>query len=108
MCYNTSMRLKKNKKFLKSGRVAAPDFKFTGDEPTWHNVEKEKRESLLGRCLGFYNYYLDRDDYIPIIQEYMKNNSYNLSDTKCSKNKLYFQHYRKALPMLQCGNAVVW
>ena len=86
MCYNTSMRLKKNKKFLKSGRVAAPDFRFTGDEPTWHNVEKEKRESLLGRCLGFYNYYLDRDDYIPIIQEYMKNNSYNLSDIKVIPN----------------------
>ena len=71
------MRTKKNKKFLKSGMVASPDFKFTGDEPTWHNCPKEKYDDKLGKCLNFYNYYLDRDDYIPIIQEYMKNNSYS-------------------------------
>lgn len=80
------MKTKRAKKFLKSGLVASPDFKFTGDEPTWHNVSKEKQESLLGRCFTFYNYYLDRDDYIPIIQEYMKNNSYNPNDIKVIPN----------------------
>ena len=80
------MKTKRAKKYLKSGLVASPDFKFTGDEPTWHNVAKEKQESLLGRSLGFYNYYLDREDYIPIIQEYMKNNSYNPNDIKVIPN----------------------
>ena len=70
------MKNKRSKKFLKSGMVAAPDFKFTGDEPSWHNCPKEKYDDRVGKCLNFYNYYLDRDDYIPIIQEYMKNNSY--------------------------------
>lgn len=76
------MRTKKNKKFLKSGMVASPDFKFTGDEPTWHNCPEEKYDDKLGKCLNFYNYYLDRDDYIPIIQEYMRNNSYSDDDIK--------------------------
>ena len=77
------MLTKKNKKFLKSGMVASPDFKFTGDEPSWHNCPEEKYHDKLGKCLNFYNYYLDRDDYIPIIQEYMKNNSYSDTDIAC-------------------------
>jgi len=78
------MKTKRAKKFLKSGLVASPDFKFTGDEPTWHNVPKERRERQLSRSLGFYNYYLDRDDYIPIMQEFMKNSSkmYDDNDIK--------------------------
>jgi len=67
-------------KFLKSGKVASLDFKFTGDEPTWHNCAKEGFQDKLGKCLNFYNYYLDREDYIPIIQEYMKKNSYSDDD----------------------------
>jgi len=74
------MKNKRSKKFLKSGMVAAPDCKFTGQEPTWHNCPKEKYDDKFSKCLNFYNYYLDRDDYIPIIQEYMKNNSYPDSD----------------------------
>ncbi len=74
------MKNKRSKKFLKSGMVAAPDFKFTGDEPSWHNCPEEKYDDRVGKCLNFYNYYLDRDDYIPIIQEYMKNNSYSAGD----------------------------
>lgn len=76
------MKAKKSKKFLKSGRVAAPDYKFTGDEPTWHNMSEEKYERILSKCLTFYNYYLDRDDYIYIIQEFMKKNSYGIKDIK--------------------------
>ena len=71
------MKKKRAKKFLKSGMVAAPDFKFTGEEPTWHNCPEEKYDDRVRQCLNFYNYYLDRDDFIPIIQEYMKNNSYS-------------------------------
>lgn len=76
------MKAKKSKKFLKSGRVAAPDYKFTGDEPTWHNMPEEKYERTLSKCLTFYNYYLDRDDYIYIIQEFMKKNSYGIENIK--------------------------
>jgi len=71
------MKNKRAKKFLKSGMVAAPDYKFTGQEPTWHNCPEEKYYDRVRQCLNFYNYYLDRDDFIPIIQEYMKNNSYS-------------------------------
>ena len=71
------MKKKRAKKFLKSGMVAAPDFKFTGEEPTWHNCPEEKYDDRVRQCLNFYNYYLDRDDFIPIIQEFMKNNSYS-------------------------------
>ena len=71
------MKNKRSKKFLKSGMVAAPDCKFTGQEPTWHNCPKEKYDDRVRQCLNFYNYYLDRDDFIGIIQEYMKNNSYS-------------------------------
>lgn len=66
------------KKFLKNGMVASPDFKFTGDEPTWTHVKtKEQLLEKFFKALNFYNYYLDRDDYIPIITEYMKNNGYD-------------------------------
>jgi len=71
------MKNKRAKKFLPSGMVAAPDCKFTGQEPTWHNCPKEKYDDRVRQCLNFYNYYLDRDDFIAIIQEYMKNNSYS-------------------------------
>ena len=74
------MRTKKNRKYLKSGKVASLDFKFTGEEPSWHNCAEEDLYNKLSKCLNFYNYYLDRDDYIPIIQEYMKNNSYSDDD----------------------------
>jgi len=82
------MKTKRARKFLKSGLVASPDFKFTGDEPTWHNIPEERRERHLSRSLGFYNYYLDRDDYIPIMQEFMKNNSklYSDNDIKVIEN----------------------
>ena len=70
------MKKKRAKKFLKSGMVAAPDFKFTGEEPTWHNCPEEKYDDRILQCFNFYNYYLDRDDFILIIQEYMKKNSY--------------------------------
>jgi hypothetical protein len=81
------MRTKKNRKFLKSGKVASLDFKFTGDEPSWHNCDEDGFYSKLGKCLNFYNYYLDRDDYVEIIQEYMKNNSYSNGATDHHKRK---------------------
>lgn len=64
----------KTKKFLKTGLVAAPDYKLTGEEVTWKNVKDEQDyHERFNRSLSFLNYYLDRDDFIPFIGEYMKN-----------------------------------
>lgn len=68
----------KSRKFQKNGRVAALDFKYTGEEPEWADVTTlEEFDKKLSSALNFYNYYLDRDDYIPIIHEYMKQNGYS-------------------------------
>jgi len=68
----------KTRKFQKNGRVAALDFKYTGEEPEWADVTTlEEFDKKLSSSLNFYNYYLDRDDYIPIIHEYMKQNGYS-------------------------------
>lgn len=64
----------KTKKFLKTGLVAAPDYKLTGEEVSWKNVkDKHDYHERFNRSLTFLNYYLDRDDFIPFIGEYMKN-----------------------------------
>ena len=63
------------RKFLKNGLVAATESKWTGEEPTWHDVDTwtdEKKKKTFGRALNFYNYYLNTDDYFPIIEEYVK------------------------------------
>lgn len=68
----------KTRKFQKNGRIAALDFKYTGEEPEWADVTTlEEFDKKLSSALNFYNYYLDRDDYIPIIHEYMKQNGYS-------------------------------
>lgn len=67
----------KTRKFLKTGLIASPDYKWTGEEVTWKNVkDKDDYFKRFNRSLGFLNYYLDRDDFIPIIAEYMKNNGW--------------------------------
>ncbi len=73
------MKVKK-RKYLRSGRLAAPDFKFTGEEPEWKN--SKNLDTTFNKALNFYNYYLDRDDYIHIICEYMKSQGYNKDEIK--------------------------
>ena len=56
------MKNKRSKKFLKSGMVAAPDCKFTGQEPTWHNCPKEKYDDKFSKCLKgakFFNFFFE-------------------------------------------------
>lgn len=73
----------KTRKFQKNGQVAAVDDKYTGSEPTWANVDtKEAYDKKLSSALNFYNYYLDRDDYIPIIHDYMLTQGYDQKDCK--------------------------
>jgi hypothetical protein len=73
----------KTRKFQKNGQVAATDDKYTGQEPTWDGVDtKEAYDKKLSKALNFYNYYLDRDDYIPIIHDYMLTQGYSTKDCK--------------------------
>lgn len=65
--------------FNKSGRVHCPDFKYTGEEPDWHNWERwsvEKFYQTQSRALRFYNYYLDSASFKPIVLAWMKKNGY--------------------------------
>jgi hypothetical protein len=69
--------------FNKSGKVHAPDAKYTGEEPDWHNWEKwpiEKFYQVQGRALRFYNYYLDSGSFKPIVLAWMKKNGYSKED----------------------------
>ena len=73
----------KTRKFQRNGQVAATDDKYTGFEPTWTDVDtKEAYDKKLSSALNFYNYYLDRDDYIPIIHDYMLTQGYDQKDCK--------------------------
>lgn len=77
----------KTRKFQKNGDVAATDEKYTGSEPTWSDVEtQEQYDKKLSSALNFYNYYLDRDDYLPIIHDYMITKSYSKNDLALIKH----------------------
>ena len=79
--------MKNSRKFEKNGRVAAVDDKYTGEEPEWvDGMTKDECKRKFGSALNFYNYYLNRDDYIPIIQEYMVRNHYDAKDISAIKH----------------------
>ena len=81
------MKNQNSRKFEKSGRVAATDQNYTGVEPEWsENMTKKECATLFSKALNFYNYYLNRDDYIPIIQEYMVRNHYDAKDVAAYKH----------------------
>lgn len=90
------------RKFLKNGLVAATESKWTGEEPTWHDADSwtdEKKKKTLSRALNFYNYYLNTDDYFPIIEEYVKS-------TDRPDNKTTLKMIRKApkcIEIVSCG-----
>lgn len=69
--------------FNKSGKVHAPDAKYTGEEPDWHGWEKwpiEKFYRTRQRALGFYTYYLDAASMKPIVLAWMKKENYPKED----------------------------
>jgi hypothetical protein len=75
--------------FNKSGKVHCPDFKYTGEEPDWHNWEKwtvEKFYQVQGRGLRFYNYYLDSASFKPIVLAWMKKNGYTKDECALIKD----------------------
>ena len=77
----------KTRKFQRNGQVAATDNKYTGEEPTWDGVDtKEAYDKKLSGALNFYNYYLDREDYLPIIHDYMVVEGYDKKDLSLIKH----------------------
>jgi hypothetical protein len=75
--------------FNKSGKVHAPDFKYTGEEPDWHNWEKwtvEKFYQVQSKALRFYNYYLDSNAFKPIVLSWMKKNGYTKDEMSLIKD----------------------
>ena len=74
--------------FNKSGKVHCPDFKYTGEEPDWHNWENwtvEKFYQVQSRALRFYNYYLDSSTFKPIVLAWMKKNGYSKEEMSLIK-----------------------
>ena len=66
--------MSKGRKFNKNGMVNAYDDKHTGQEPDWSDAETLSPEQVNDRMLrgfNFYTYYLDRDDFVKILMEYM-------------------------------------
>ena len=81
------MQNKNSRKFERNGRVAATDSAYTGQEPEWvEGMTKDECKRKFSSALNFYNYYLNRDDYIPIIQEYMVRNHYDVKDVAAYKH----------------------
>jgi len=75
--------------FNKSGRVLAPDSKYTGEEPDWHGWERwpiDKFYTTRQRALGFYNYYLDSATFKPIVLAWMKSSGYCKEDISAIKD----------------------
>ncbi len=90
------------RKFLKNGLVAATESKWTGEEPTWHDVDTwtdEKKKKTFGRALNFYNYYLNTDDYFPIIEEYVK----SIDRSNNSTTLKMIRKAPKCIEIVSCG-----
>jgi hypothetical protein len=96
------MKIKhRGKKFMRNGMISAPESKWTGEEPTWEGAsewEESKIYRTFSRALHFYNYYLDTDDYVPIILDYLKD--------KKPKDKISPKVIKKAprcIEIVSCG-----
>jgi len=90
------------RKFLKNGLVAATESKWTGEEPTWHDADSwtdEKKKKTFGRALNFYNYYLNTDDYFPIIEEYVK----SIDRSNSSTTLKMIRKAPKCIEIVSCG-----
>lgn len=86
--------MKRTKAFTKTGQIKATDSKFTGEEPTWQSEDlpadeiREKREFFMVKAFSFYNYYLEKPDFLYCLHSWMSGH-----------NK-----YGKAKADLLCGN----
>jgi len=75
-------KAKKTKKstgvrYNKNGEIVALDLKFTGSEPSWENVDKmsaDEYQRNFERCLNFYSYYGNPEEYKNWLLEYLDKN----------------------------------
>ena len=66
--------------FTRTGEVASPDAKYTGEEPTWDDVSllsPEEVEKKFSAALNFYAYYTSAKDLIPDLLTYMVDENYS-------------------------------
>lgn len=69
--------MKRTKAFTKTGQIKANDSKFTGEEPIWQPEDlsvdeiREKREEFYPKAFYFYNYYLEKADFLYCIHDFM-------------------------------------
>jgi hypothetical protein len=71
------------KTFEKSGRVAAFDSAFTGEELTWENIDSLSDKEFAdkrSKAMNFYNYYLDTKTLKQQTLVWMKENGYSRKD----------------------------
>jgi hypothetical protein len=73
--------MKRTKAFTKTGQIKAHDSKFTGEEPIWQpedlSVEdtKEKRDIFMSKAFSFYNYYLEKADFLYCLHSWMSDHT---------------------------------
>lgn len=63
-----------------NGRVIAVDYKFTGEEPTWYDFNSLTDDQIVSRqckAFYFYSYYLENDDWKPILKPWFKENGFS-------------------------------
>jgi len=69
--------MKQTKAFNKAGQIRVPDSKFTGEEPIWQSEDlsaaetKEKRNFFMVKAFSFYNYYLEKPDFLYCLHRWM-------------------------------------
>jgi hypothetical protein len=66
--------MKRTKAFLRNGRIKTPESAFTGEEPVWDSNTTDL-DLYLTKAFGFYNYYLEKSDFLYMLHEYMVSDS---------------------------------
>lgn len=79
---------RKLRAFDRRGFVAAYDHAKTGSEPTWEDATKwdiKKFQKERARALGFYNYYLKKNEMYQFLFDWMEQNGYTKSEIAAVK-----------------------
>jgi len=74
---------------MSRGSVVAYDYKYTGEEPHWSDVNQLSDEQFMARrtqALQFYNYYLNHKYLLDDMLHWLKENGYSKSDIRKIKN----------------------
>lgn len=80
--------MSKTRLFDRRGKIASPDYKFTGTEPQWSDAENLSVEEYYRRqdsALRFYNYYCDAKFFKEQVVIWMGKNKYTADAIKAMK-----------------------